>query len=190
VTHERAAGLDEIRDQREFIERLTETIAWCREVGSLSRPGTSLRTCKPTDLVSQDHQVSSVSTGRRHRLWSAGKRNLSPATDLCEGRLVAYFPGDNLSCGVAEVESQGFFDTDNIPPYDTWLWIVRNLRTRDYADGTRSEVEANYLVAWVPPDFIELASGGIAVIPEQCIEWLDTRDDAFVRSLRRMGFLT
>jgi len=51
-------------------------------------------------------------------------------------------------------------------------------------------VEANYLVAWVPPDFIELASGGIAVIPEQCIEWLDTRDDAFVRSLRRMGFLT
>jgi hypothetical protein len=29
-------------------------------------------------------------------------------------------------------------------------------------------MEVNYLVAWVPPDFIALASGGVDVNPEGC----------------------
>ena len=49
-------------------------------------------------------------------------------------------------------------------------------------------MEANYLVAWVPPDFIQLASRGVRVNPEQCIRWLDAQDDEFVRSLRRLVF--
>ena len=126
---------------------------------------------------------------RWSRLRSSGKRDLPPVTDLCGGRLLAYFPDDNLACGVAEAESQGFFDVDNIPRYDTWVWMVRNLRAFAYKDGAKGEMEANYLVAWVPPDFIELASGGIEVNPEECIRWLDTLEDEFVRSLRRLGFL-
>jgi hypothetical protein len=51
-------------------------------------------------------------------------------------------------------------------------------------------VNADYLVAWVPPNFIQLASAGIAVNPEACILWLDTLDDAFVKSLRRIGLLS
>jgi len=58
-----------------------------------------------------------------------------------------------------------------------------------YADGARGEIDVNYLVAWIPPDFVQLASAGVAVNPEACILWLDTLDDEFVRSLRRMGFL-
>jgi hypothetical protein len=67
--------------------------------------------------------------------------------------------------------------------------MVRNIRTFNYADGAKGEMEANYLVAWVPPDFIQLASRGVRVNPEECILWLDTLDDEFVRSLRRLGFL-
>jgi hypothetical protein len=181
-----ATGLDGISDQREFISRLTETMSWCRDAGSLAQPKTSLRTFKPKDLTSPSHQVSSVSS-RRSLL---GKRNLAPVTDLGGGRLLAYFPDDNLACGVAEAESQGFFDTNNIPPYDTWVWMVRNIRSFAYADGAKGEMEANYLVAWVPPDFIPLAGGGVDVNPEGCILWLDTLDDAFVRSLRRLGFVS
>jgi hypothetical protein len=125
-----ATGLNNIHSQREFIKRLTEAIAWCRDVGSLSQPGTSLRTCKiaQADLTSQRHQVSIVCLERSRRLSSSGKRDLSPVADLCGGRLLAYFPDDNLFCGTAEAESQGFFDVDNIPPYDTWVWMVRNIR--------------------------------------------------------------
>jgi hypothetical protein len=50
-------------------------------------------------------------------------------------------------------------------------------------------MEANYLVTWAPPDFIQLASRGVRANPEQRIRWLDTLDDEFVRSLRRLGFL-
>ena len=68
-----ATGLNNIHDQRQFIERLTETIYWCRETGSPSEPRTSLRTCKPdpTDLRSQRHQVFSVSVERSRRLFSS-----------------------------------------------------------------------------------------------------------------------
>ena len=182
-----ATGLDNISDQREFIRRLTETTSWCLGAGSLSQPKTCLRTCKPRqkDLISQREHVFSVSLERSRRLSASGKRNLPPATDLGGGRLLAYFPDDNLACGIAEAESQGFFDTDNIPPYDTWVWMVRNVRS-----FTKGEMEVNYLVAWVPPDFIALASGGVDVNPEGCILWLDMLDDAFVRSLRRLGLLS
>ena len=41
-------------------------------------------------------------------------------------------------------------------------------------DGAKGEIDANYSVAWVQPDFIELASGRVDVNPEGCILWLDT----------------
>src|SRR5262245_27586961 len=99
-----ATGLNNIRDERQFIERLTETIYWCREAGSPSQPETSLRRCRPTDLVAPRHQVSSVCVQRSLRLFSSGKRNLPSVTDLCGGRLLAYFPDDNLADGVSATE--------------------------------------------------------------------------------------
>src|SRR5262249_10082923 len=162
---ELATGLNNVHDQRKFIEQLTQAIAWCREAGSLLQPRTSLRTCKcePNDLESQSLQVFSVSLERSRRLRASGQHHLPPVTDRCGGRLSAYFPDDNLFDGVAEPESRGFFDVCNIPPYDTWVWMVRNMRAFAYADGARGEMEGNYLVAWVPPDFIQLASSGIDV---------------------------
>ena len=186
-----AVGLNNVHEQQKFNKWLTETICWCHSAGSLLEPRKSLRTAKPTqsDLSSQHHQVFSVSLERSRRLWSLGQRNLPPAASLCGGRLLAYFPDDNLADGVAEAETDGFFDVNNTPPYDTWLWMVRNLRTFKYADGAKGEMDANYLVAWVPPDFIPLASAGVDVNPEKCILWLDTMDDEFVRSLRRLKLL-
>jgi hypothetical protein len=189
--NETATGLNNAHDERMFIANLTETISWCRDAGSLSQPRTSLRTCKSEqdDLTSQAHQVFRVCLERSGRLRSSGKRNLPPVSDLAGGRLLAYFPDDNLFDGTAEAESHGFFDVNNIPPYDTWVCMVRNVRAFAFADGAKGEMEMNYLVAWVPPDFIQLANGGIEVDPEKCILWLDTLDDEFTRSLRRLGFL-
>jgi hypothetical protein len=189
---DRAAGLNPVREQQQFIRQLTETIAWCRDRGSLSDPKTSLRTCKREldDLNSQNHQVFRVALERSHRLYSAGKRDLPPVTDLCGGRLLAYFPDDSLFCGMAEVTSLGFFDANNIPPWDTWVWLVRNVRSFTYEDGAHGEMDGNYLVAWVPPEFIPLANEGMKVNPEACIMWLDTMADEFVQSVRCLGLLS
>jgi hypothetical protein len=187
-----ATGFNHSREELDFVRRLTETIVWCRDAGSLQQPATSLRTCKPDlqDLESQRSQVFRVALERSRRLEASGRRDLHLATDLCGGRLLAYFPEDNLADGAAQTGSEGFFDVDNIPPYDTWVWMVRNVRAFDYRDGGKGELEANYLVAWVPPDFVALASAGVDANPEECILWLDTLDDEFVQSLKRLKFIT
>jgi hypothetical protein len=72
------------------------------------------------------------------------------------GRLLLYSPSENLACGAAEASSNGFFDVNNIPPWDIWV---------DFSEGT--------LVSWVPPALIDVAQMGIYVNPEECIRWLD-----------------
>jgi hypothetical protein len=186
---DKAVAFETVDDQRLFIGKLTEAIAWCTAAGSLPNPSTSLRTCAPSDLVSPEHQVNGVCIGRSLDLRASGRRDLPAVTGLCGGRLVVYFPSYNLADGVAEIESKGFFDVDNIPPYDTWVWWVRNVTLVEYSDHTTHQMDGDYLVAWVPPDFIELADAGIRANPESCIRWIDEVDDDFVRSLRSMNVL-
>ena len=74
------------------------------------------------------------------------------------GRFVAYPPEDNLSDGAAEVQPLGFFDVDNVPPWDTWIALADR-----------------YVLAWVPPLLFGFARRGIEVNPEGCIKWADDR---------------
>jgi hypothetical protein len=189
ATHDMAKALHDPRDRQRFITRLTETIAWCTVSGSLSDPKASLRTCKPKDLISPEDQVDDVCISRSFCLRESRQSALPAVTGLGGGRLIAYFPSFNLDDGVAETESQGFFDVNNIPPYDTWVWMVQCVSREEYADHRTSEMETNYLVAWVPPDFIELADAGIRANPESCIRWTEELDDDFVLSLRSMNLL-
>lgn len=59
------------------------------------------------------------------------------------GRLLVYFPHQNLACGAAEFSSNGFYDCDNVPPWDLWI---------SFSDGA--------LVSWVPLGLIEAAQMG------------------------------
>jgi hypothetical protein len=72
------------------------------------------------------------------------------------GRLLLYYPQEQLADGAAEYSSNGFFDVNNVPPWDIWV---------DFSE--------HILVSWVPPGFIEAAQIGIDVNPEQCIRWAD-----------------
>ena len=89
---------------------------------------------------------------RRSRLTagtSAEKRDINVG-----GRLLLYAPSENLACGAAEASSNGFFDVNNVPPWDIWV---------DFSEGT--------LVSWVPPALLDVAQMGIYVNPEACIRW-------------------
>jgi len=72
------------------------------------------------------------------------------------GRLLLYNPSENLACGAAQVSSNGFFDVNNVPPWDVWV---------DFSEET--------LVSWVPPLLVEVAQMGIDVNPEECVRWAD-----------------
>jgi hypothetical protein len=73
-----------------------------------------------------------------------------------EGRLMSYWPEENLACGGAEYASVGFFDVDNTPPWDTWV---------AFSGGV--------LLSWVPGELVDLASKGIEANPEACIAWYE-----------------
>lgn len=150
-------------------------------------PKGSLRSFEPEypHLASQESQVFDVCLKRSDQLRSLGQRDLPPASDLGGGRLLAYFPDDNLRHGLAEWESNGFLDSDDIPPFDTWVWFDRGTETFEGGE-TR---ETSYLVAWVPSELIQSIDRGIEIDPAPCIAWLDTLDTPLARSLKRLGLL-
>lgn len=97
--------------------------------------------------------VSEVMTKRS----AQNKRNppavgYSAAVD--SGRLLVYFPHENLADGAADFSSNGFYDVNNVPPWDIWV---------SFSDGA--------LISWVPLGLIEVAHMGIDVNPEECIRW-------------------
>jgi hypothetical protein len=75
---------------------------------------------------------------------------------LLRGRLLLFAPQDSLSDGAATVASEGFFDVDNVPAWDTWL----------YFDGQT-------LLSWVAHPLISKVQSGIDANPEGCIKWAD-----------------
>ena len=94
---------------------------------------------------------------------------------LAGGRLLVYFPDADLCDGAAQLESKGFLDVHNCPPWGTWVGFFADARKSD-------DAYANYLVAWIPPEFLTLVSAGIDMNPEECILWLE-RTQVALRSL-------
>ena len=97
--------------------------------------------------------VSSVLTNRHERLKETNAKITRPPSAEV-GKLLHYWPHENLACGAAEYSSNGFFDADNVPPWDTWVSF----------DGST-------LISWVPAILIPLAQAGIDANPEECISW-------------------
>jgi len=73
-----------------------------------------------------------------------------------DGRILIYVPSENLADGAAQYSSNGFFDVNNVPPWDI---------------GVHFAEEA--LISWVPRVLGELAQSGREVNPEECIRWAD-----------------
>ena len=165
-----------------FWQRVAETVAWCLPRANPSEPLSSLRSAeiKGRDLESSYvSTVRNVTQNRHYRLRSNGV--VVESQGLCGGRLLLYYPDADLCDGAAEAESGGFFDAYNTPPWDTWVAFVSDdgyFPNRSYA---------SYLVAWVPPVFLEDAAAGVVVNPEQCIEWLDeSLEEASVALMKRL----
>lgn len=114
----------------------------------------------------EENRVSAVQSVVNARELHGGPeiRKATIPDNLGGGRLLVYFPDDDLACGAAEDETYGFFDVNNVPPWDTWVTYIQNAYNGEY--------NTEYLVAWIPREFVKLANRGVNVNPEQCIQWL------------------
>jgi hypothetical protein len=108
----------------------------------------------PSNRSEQAQIVGNVSERRAVQLRLERRYPLSLLERLEGGRLLLYAPDENCSDGASQYASKGFFDVENIPPWDTWVCFF-----------------GQYLVSWVPSPLVELANQGIDANPEQCILW-------------------
>ncbi|MCA1819166.1 MAG: hypothetical protein LC620_03805, partial [Halobacteriales archaeon] len=175
-------------EQAAFRQRVAETIAWCRAKARPDDPAQSLRTLelRPGSLgghgeanlpEKREHEVrrlevSRIGFARKRLLGQAPQADIQPT--LAGGRLVVYEPDTNLFDGAAQLASDGFFDVNNVPPWDTWLDYFPPTKE---GTGKYSTDDHGKLVAWVPSPFLAAADIGIRVNPEDCIRWADQDND-------------
>jgi hypothetical protein len=162
-----------------FRQRITEAAVWAH--GSLSKtvgirvdkdklwrgePSPQLRsdTLNPAafgaasfrggrENIPTRNAVETLVRGRAELLREQTEDPSTPV-NIDNGKLLLFTPEDSLSDGAATVGSEGFFDVDNVPAWDTWLFF----------DGRT-------LISWVPPQLIPIVQAGIDVNPEGCIRW-------------------
>lgn len=177
------SGDKNLKSLEQFNERLAQTIFWCAPRADVSNPRNCLRTPELHPRIFEESRSSAVDTvaDERERYSGVEIRQAKVPRNLAGGRLLAYFPNMNLSDGAAEDETLGFLNVDNIPAWDTWIAYFEEYADRDYYGF--------YLVAWIPPQFVEFVSDGIHVNPEECILWLSDAKVSFAQKLRHEGLL-
>lgn len=156
-----------IADTKPFVLRLAQTIAWCAPRADVANPLECLRYDQLRPRLLEVDRGASVRGVVSHRETYVD-RSLAPVTSvdgLAGGRLLAYYPDAELSDGAAEFETRGYFDVNNTPPWDTWVALFGDPSVT--IDSYRV-----FLIAWVPPAFLDLVVRGIEVNPESCIAWL------------------
>jgi hypothetical protein len=156
-------------DDKPLELRLGQAIAWCTPRVETGDPARSLRSDELRPWVLESDRESAVRRVLESRASAVYPHVCAAApvrtrNDLEHGRLLLYVPDENLTDGAAELETEGFFDIDNAPPWDTWVGLFR--------DGSADRFLAEYLVCWVPAGLVALVQRGIDVNPEECIVWL------------------
>jgi hypothetical protein len=152
-------------------QALTRTEEWHRSRAllqeadplSLSTLDAQLRSAplKPSfamdDFTNDERWADAVTGVVAKRSQLLGEASLEPeASAPIRGRLLLFVPSETLMDGAAKYSSNGFFDVNNVPPWDIWV---------AFSDRT--------LVSWVPTALVETAQRGIDANPEVCIHWID-----------------
>ena len=175
-----------VQTLEEFKARFAQTIFWCASRADTANPETCLRTPKLRPHLLEENRFYTVDTAVWARERSGGKAireaRIPPA--LGGGKLLIYFPNTDLACGAAEQQTDGFFDVNNVPPWDTWVSYWRD------EERNVDSFDNEYLIAWIPPAFVDLAHEGICVNPEACIMWLAETSVELARALQAENLLT
>jgi hypothetical protein len=148
---------------------LREAVAWCGARAFLDdgpwreHP---LRSPALRDVAREHHAVYSdfgiveeVVIERHNLLICAGRRAAEGAD--AGARVLGFYVDDTLSEGATEAASNGWFDSDDLSPWDTWIGGVT-------LPGPR-----RLLLSWVPAAWVDRVAAGTQVSSTDCIAFLD-----------------
>jgi hypothetical protein len=154
---------------------LAETVAWCSRHARAADAGASTRSpalCPPVMALPQEQRLSrllnlpgepkaaveSVCEARRRELSRLDIPVVPVGPDFARGRIL-FTTIDTDSCAASTGPSNGYYDWDDLPGWDTWFYH----RPTDRPWGA--------IYCWVPAHLIELARNGMDVIPVMSVEW-------------------
>jgi len=103
--------------------------------------------------------VLQLTAQRSHFLSAMNAADLNRDAAQAKGQLLIYFPMETVGDAAAAESSNGFFDGEDAPPWDTWFW---------YSDGA--------ILSWISNDLSPRVQAGIDANPVDCIHWADWRD--------------
>jgi hypothetical protein len=143
------------------------------------------------EVLSRQLMVETVTRCRRQQTSHLLEDVNQLHCPLHEGRLLLYFTDFTNHNGGSEHESLGFFDENDEPPWDTWVayypdpdyqteinaWSRKPLSFPAFS-GLRP-VTMDFVVAWIPPNLIDIAQKGIDVEAMGCLCWLDNIFDTW-----------
>lgn len=109
--------------------------------------------------------VEVIANARAERL--AERADAPDPSALRRGRILIFNYSDSLYWGLAEPESEGFFDASECPPADTWIAAFH------YRRRSNSARQDGFLVTWISNALVPLAEAGINVDPTDPWQWLD-----------------
>jgi hypothetical protein len=93
------------------------------------------------------------------------------------GRLLACSSfSQSVWSGESEISSKGFFNLEDLPPWDTWVCFVP--QPPDPAASEKDTI-TYFLISWVPSQFVENVQEGINANPYDCISWAANIDMEF-----------
>ncbi|MBI3651431.1 MAG: hypothetical protein HY231_10465 [Acidobacteria bacterium] len=167
--------------------RLAETIKWCLPLANALNPKESLRSDKLRPVIANtdsdllympNERLRSISNllKTRSRLLNQKVSPVSSHEDLKGGKLLAYFPDENVWDGASEVASFEFLDGRDAPAWDTWVGLFKN-PSRDF------------ILSYIPQSFIKFVQAGIDVNCMDCIQWLEDTQTNVATELLNKGIL-
>jgi hypothetical protein len=98
--------------------------------------------------------VAAINEKRLSLLRGSNIEVVASAMAQLTGKLLLYEPLETVTDGASEAASNGFFDGDDAPPWDTWFL---------YSGGT--------IFCSIPESLVESAQAGIDANPVDCIHW-------------------
>lgn len=163
----------------------SEARMWCSRAVALGRSVQALRTPElcPSDISLRgalvvgktekelnDIRAMAVENLclQRRRLLALRGSTVSPTLERPSGRFLSLNLDSVFFDGASAAASAGFFDKEDLPPWDTWI-----------AYGLAQPGAPFTLLSWVPGDYAQLAEQGMRVHMAEGYSWL-TDDQALM----------
>jgi uncharacterized protein (TIGR02996 family) len=179
--------------------RIGEAAAWCKTIRGLQLRSPELRPARllsefevvegrpvwrHADSAAKQAVVNDLARQRADLLRLQGRLPTEPASGLHRGRLLLFdTEATPTLIGGPSLETDGYFDRDNVPGWDTWLAYVDDQAAWTADWGVRRP----WLVCWVPSYLLGAAAAGVRLNPVKSLIWADEARTVLGLRLRAAG---